>query len=249
MKLIACEVLAREAYFCSSRSENVVDVELLTQGLHDLESRDMCRRIQRLVDGTDPEVYFGIALGFALCNNGLVGLKAERIPVAVPRAHDCITLFLGSKERYRDYFDGNPGTYFVTTGWQERDGTNKENVAEDSVMHQMGLDHSYEEYVRKYGEDNAKYLLETLGDGLQNYCRYAYIDVGLPGDVSYVSETEEKAKNRGWSFVRLEGDLSLMQNLVDGRWDEEDFVVLAPGERLVATGDSRVIDKSTNDCE
>jgi hypothetical protein len=37
----------------------------------------------------------------------------------IPKAHDCITLFLGSKERYRTYFDAHPGTYWYTPGWVE----------------------------------------------------------------------------------------------------------------------------------
>ena len=56
----------------------------------------------------------------ALCSNGLVGLTARNIPVVVPRAHDCITLFLGSKERYLDYFQSHTGVYFKTSGWIER---------------------------------------------------------------------------------------------------------------------------------
>ncbi|MFV1980286.1 MAG: DUF1638 domain-containing protein [Rhodothermia bacterium] len=36
----------------------------------------------------------------------------------LPRAHDCITLLMGSRTRYLEYFKAHPGTYFrsVFTG-------------------------------------------------------------------------------------------------------------------------------------
>jgi len=37
----------------------------------------------------------------------------------VPRAHDCITLLLGSKERYAKLFGERPGTYWYSAGWLE----------------------------------------------------------------------------------------------------------------------------------
>ena len=58
--------------------------------------------------------------GYGLCGMGLVGLTARPKPVVIPRAHDCITLFLGSRERYLEYFNAHPGVYFKTTGWIER---------------------------------------------------------------------------------------------------------------------------------
>ena len=112
-------------------------------------------------------------------------------------------------------------------------------------MRKLGLGLSYEDYVNQYGEDNAKYILETLGDGLQNYCQYGYIEMNLPGGLSYESETQDDAVRRDWSFAHLQGDLSLLQKLVDGQWDEDDFVILSPGECLTAVSDGRIIDKAT----
>ncbi len=119
LKLIACEILYREMCAAVARSPNQVDVEFLPKGLHDM-GRPACatgcrprwtRSTNRLRRG---------ALGYGLCSNGLVGLTARGRPVVLPRAHDCITLFLGSKERYLDYFNEHPGVYFKTTGWIER---------------------------------------------------------------------------------------------------------------------------------
>ena len=68
----------------------------------------------------DESRYEAVLFGYGLCSNGLVGLTARNVPLVLPRAHDCITLFLGGKERYLEYFHAHPGVYFKTTGWIER---------------------------------------------------------------------------------------------------------------------------------
>jgi hypothetical protein len=40
--------------------------------------------------------------------------------MVVPRAHDCIALLLGSREKYAVYFDAHPGTFYQSPGWVER---------------------------------------------------------------------------------------------------------------------------------
>ena len=67
-----------------------------------------------------PSGHDAVALAYGLCNNGLAGLEARRVPLVLLRAHDCITAFLGSRDRYARYFEDRPGTYFETTGWLER---------------------------------------------------------------------------------------------------------------------------------
>jgi hypothetical protein len=251
IKVIACEVLHRELCQCAARSINIVDLGFLTQGLHDIESEEMCKRLQEHVDQVSggqvtPErgvegnwvghqrkavAYDAVALGFALCSNGIVGLTAGEVPLVIPRAHDCITLLLGSKERYREMFDDHPGTYFLSTGWRERDAVNLEAL-EETEMSKMGLDKTYDEYVAKYGEETARYLMETLQGGLRHYDRFVYIRTGLGQDDYWEREAREEAESRGWEFRSVKGDLRLLQNLCDGAWDEEDFLVLQPGEKL-----------------
>ena len=64
-----------------------------------------------------------------------VGAGRPQHSLVVPRAHDCITLFLGSKERYLDYFQTHPGVYFKTSGWIER-GEGLTQYHQDSIHHQ-----------------------------------------------------------------------------------------------------------------
>ena len=234
-KLIACEILYRELCYCAALSPNIVDLQFLPKGLHDLGEQKMTARLQEAIDGVDRERYQAILLGYALCNNGIRGLRSP-LPLVVPRAHDCITLLLGSKERYQEVFHANPGTYFESTGWVERN-----EAAEGGISEQLGLRKSYEDYVREYGEDNAKYLMEVLGDGLHNYSAYAYIGSSFGDFRHYERRTEEDAQARGWSFHRLEGDLGLLRRLVDGPWDAADFLVVQPGRTIGPSHDAGVI--------
>ena len=240
LKLISCEIFYREMCTAVARSVNPVDVEFLPKGLHDIGSAKMLHRLQEAVDRVDASKYAAVLLGYGLCNNGLAGLTARAIPLVLPRAHDCITLFLGNKERYQDYFNNHPGVYFKTTGWIER-GTNGGDLSQLSIAHQMGMDASYEELVAKYGEDNAKYLYEELCDTVKNYSQLTFIEMGVEPDDSFERRTREDAKERGWKFEKVAGDLSMIQRLVDGTWDAKEFLLVPPGWRVMAKYDEGIV--------
>ncbi len=93
----------------------------------------MSAKLKEVLAAVDETKYDAVLLGYALCSNGLVGLTAGKIPLVLPRAHDCITLFLGSKERYLDYFQAHTGVYFKTSGWIER-GEGLMQYREDSLF-------------------------------------------------------------------------------------------------------------------
>jgi hypothetical protein len=223
-----------------ARSPHTVAIEFLPKGLHDIGSGPMLERVQAALDRVDASKYEAVLFGYGLCNNGLSGLVARSIPLVVPRAHDCITMFFGSKERYYDYFYSHPGVYFKTTGWIER-GEAAGELKQLSIAHQIGMDLSYDELVAKYGEDNAKYLAETLGNYTRHYSQFTFIEMGVEPDGSFEQRTREEAAQRGWQFEKVEGDMSMIQRLVDGVWDEKEFLVVPPGGRVVAQYDVGII--------
>jgi hypothetical protein len=240
LKLIACEVLYREIQAAVARSINRIDVEFLPKGLHDLGAEGMSGRLNEALGRVDESPYEAVLLGYALCSNGLVGLAAKSVPLVVPRAHDCITLFLGGKERYLDYFQRHPGTYFLTSGWIERGGR-PETADPDSLAYQAGITRTYEELVAKYGEDNARYLLAQLGDPTRNYKRMTFIEMGIEPDDRFERHARAEAAQRGWEFEKLAGDMSLIQGLLDGPWDAERFLVVPPGWRISPNFDESII--------
>lgn len=243
IRAISCEVFARAVYLNAAFSPHVVDVELLDKGLHDF-SATLRETLQQRIDVTSAREYQGIVLVYGLCNRSLEGLQARDVPIVVPRAHDCITLYLGSRARYDKEFGETPGTFYYSEEYLERGGTKGRSA--DGRIVALGsttpINESYDRLVEKYGEDNAAYLLEVLGAWQQHYQRAAYIDLKLGKSEDYLARAKDDAAQRGWRFEMLRGDLDLIHRLVSGQWDGEDFVMIRPGQRIVATFDERIIE-------
>jgi hypothetical protein len=240
LKLIACEIFYRELCAAVARSVNQVDIEFLPKGLHDIGQTGMSSRLQEVLGQIDTSRYEAVVFGYGLCSNGVLGLAARDIPLVFPRAHDCITLFLGSKERYLDYFQSHPGVYFQTTGWIERgDNTSQHNP--DSIAQKSGMVQSYDDLVARYGEDNAKFLYDQLCNMTRNYSGMAFIEMGIEPDDRFERRAQEQAAEKGWKFEKLTGDMALIQQLVDGPWDADRFLVVPPGGHVAASFDEQII--------
>ena len=215
--------MQKEAYYCAARSKNVVDVVLMEQGLHD-EPAKLRKEVQKALDNTcdiQGRVYEASLLGYGLCSNGIVGLSAE-IPVVVPRGHDCITLLLGSKETYQQYFDSHRGVYWYSAGWIEAGKQPGRERYEGMLA----------EYKAKYGDDNAQYLMEVEQDWIKQYNWAAYIDWGFANSNEYRDYTKRCAEFLHWDYDELRGSPVLMQKLVDGDWDDSQFLVVEPGRKI-----------------
>jgi hypothetical protein len=236
LKLISCEVLFREMCHACAHSPHRVDLEFLPMGLHDLGGKPMAAKIQEAVDRTEEGVYQAILLGYGLCGNGLDGLAARHTRLVLPRAHDCIALLMGSHDRYQAYFDGNPGTYYRSTGWLER-GQGLQQL----THHTLGFDESLDALVRQYGEDNGRYLYEEMTRYRAQYRKLTFIETGLEAGGEFIAEAAAEARDKGWSFERLPGDLAWLGRMVEGVWTEAEFVVAEPGQRIVASYDNRVV--------
>lgn len=240
LKLLACEIFYRE--FCSviATSANQIDVEFLPKGLHDAGREVMSEKLRQALAAVDQENYDAVLMGYGLCSNGLVGLKAGPVPLVIPRAHDCITLFLGGKERYLDYFYAHTGAYFKTSGWIER-GNALKQLGPQSIQEQSGMNQSYDDLVEKYGADNAKFLWEQLCEMTRNYGRLTFIEMGVEPNDSFERCAQEFAKERDWIYEKVAGDMTLIRRLVDGPWDEDQFLVVPPGHQVSTSFDDNII--------
>ncbi|MDQ1256254.1 MAG: hypothetical protein QG656_850, partial [Candidatus Hydrogenedentes bacterium] len=220
----------RELCYYAALSPHRFQFVFLKQGLHN-NPNELRQRVQEAIDAVDPAECDAILLGYGLCSNGLAGVVARSTRLVVMRGHDCITFLLGSKERYRTYFDAHPGTYWYSPGWIETTTQPGQERYEAALRH----------YIEIYGEENAAYLMEATENWIHEYNNAAYVDLGFGDSEAHKAFTRECAEWLDWQCDFLEGDPGLVRRYVSGDWNPEDFLVVEPGERIVASYDERVI--------
>lgn len=239
IKLIACEALTRELGLTTAKSKHIFDAVFLPFELHSTPDK-LRTTIQSEIDSAEGGGYDFIALGYCLCSRGTAELIARSIPVVIPRGHDCITMLLGSRARYSDEFGSHPGTYYYSPGWIERSDGDVEQ-GNITAKKDRETNERYLEYVRKYGEDNANFLIEQETLWLANYTRAALIDMGI-GDIdAYRNFVKNVAATHNWEHAEIKGEWPLIERLAAGEWNDEDFLIVKPGERVVETFDELII--------
>ena len=154
--------------------------------------------LQSAIDGVAAGQCDAIAIGYGLCNRGIVGLQARALPVVIPRAHDCIGMLLGSSRCYLAQLEAQPGTYFQSAGWLENSPANGE-VRQQNFTFGPNSNVTREQLVEKYGEENADYLLEQFNNFTQHYERLAFIATPVPEAAKW-----EKAAQKIAHATRLE---------------------------------------------
>ena len=219
----------RELQLCASRSTNDIELLFLEQGLHNTPD-ELRRQTQEAIDQADKQQFDAIILGYGLCSRGTVGLHADKTRLVIPRGHDCITFLLGSKERYREYFDSHPGVYWYSAGWMTHSDQPSRYRYEKVLA----------EYIGKYGEDNAKYLMEIEQGWVSNYRLATYVDWGWPEAAEQRSFTRRCAEEMGWDYDELIGDTGLLQRLLDGDWRLEEAFILEPGQVAAESFDDTI---------
>lgn len=230
---LTCEALARSVYAAAAESPHTVAVRLYRQGLHNTPKR-LRETLQGQIDAIQPGECDAILLAYGICGTSTVGLSCPHTPLVMPRTHDCIALYLGSHARYQQEFDANPGTYWYSLDYMERNEPGS-NVALGAIT-LANMDEVYDEYVEKYGKENADYLMEVMGEWGKHYNRAVFIDMGIGDGSQFEQMAQEEAARRGWLFERKQGNQRMIRMLIHGDWAEDEFLVVPPGYRICQTG-------------
>jgi len=207
--VIACNIMKDELLHFDS---NGVSFVFLEQSLHRTPQK-MRPIIQEEIDKAVGQDWDSIILSYGLCSNGILGVKAIRQSIVIPRVHDCISLFLGSHERYMEEHSKEPGTYYLTKGWIEEGKS------------PLG---TLEEYSQRYGRETAEWVIR---EELKNYTRIALVDVGLKITDAHREHAKENARFLNLKYEEIKGSLEYFEKMLKGAW-EKGFLILNAGEEV-----------------
>lgn len=226
--VIACDVFADEL-----RALGVGDAEVawLEMGLHDHPESLRAEVARAIADIEErrPETD-AILLAYGLCGNGLLGVRAGRVPLVLPRAHDCVSVLLGGADRHAAVLAENPGTYFYSPGWirgRRVPGPDREAGLRDL-------------YAGRHPDDPelVEDLIEADRETFAHHSRAAYVD--LTGDTRAEDYCRECARHLGWEFKRLDGDPAILRDLIAGKHDDDRFLSVPPGHRIALGAGGRL---------
>ena len=209
IKLIGCASTMNEV--CWRGLPETVDSGFLDFNFH-AKPDLLHRRLQELIDQSQD--YDLIITTYNRCSNAVVGLLSPRVPLLMPKTHDCISLLLGSNERQLNLLRENPGTYYFSRGWLDHGRT---PYAE------------YLEYVDRYGEGKAGELIKML---YGSYNKAVLIVTPGPKDLEkYRNKVLKIADFFGWEVGEVEGNLDLLNSLLNGNTGN-DIVYVEPGQTV-----------------
>ncbi len=238
LHVVACPSLRPELEMLAAQAKSAITFRQLEMGLHERTAQALHEALQSAIDDTmDCDA---IAIGYGLCNSGIIGLQSRRVPLVIPRAHDCVGMLLGGSQRYLAELEAQPGTYFQSAGWLENSSTNRD-IRQPDFTFGPNSNVTRERLVERYGEDNADYLLGEFDGFTKHYERLAFIATPIPENLHWETMAKRIAAEKNWSFERLRGDLGWLRRLLDGEWNEREFLTVQPGERVIRMPDEFLI--------
>ncbi len=220
--MIACRVFEEEINLHIPQGAPIGPVEYFELGLHD-RPKTMRSTLQAAVDSfNSDDSLTAVLLVYGLCGRGTAGLRAGRHPLVIPRAHDCMTVFMGSAKTYIKHQAAHPDSYYFTPGWmRDRRTPGPER-----------LELIKQELSQKFDPEDVEFLVETERDAWAQHGRAVFIDLATMGADAFAERAAQDAKWLGWQFERICGNPSLLQDLLSGNWDEERFQIVSPGNEL-----------------
>lgn len=232
--LLACGVFEKEIEFYQSELSTVVELEYFEMGLHD--QPDVLRStLQAKINTYDQRKDIDtIALAYGLCGCGTAGLHSKQHRLVIPRGHDCITVFLGSKERYAKHQSKCGGCMYYTPGWNRG----------RRVPGPDKLDALKKEFLEKFDPEDVDFLINSERSAWAMHDTATYIDLGTDDAESEAQYAKRCAEWLGWKFQRLKGKPDILKDLLNGNWDKKRFQIIEPGHQIAHSPNSDIM-KST----
>ena len=224
--VIACAVLALDIQSVAEKLSMNISARYLEGGLHE-RPNVLRKKLQEAIDEISASgQYDRIVIGYGICGRGTVGLQTREIPLAIPKVHDCIALFLGGDESYKREFRKYPGTYYISAGWYEEKTEPLSQRRRSAYYGDEKLD--YDELVEKYGEKAAKDTFQFLSTWQKNYQRAAFIETEVKSSHKYEEYARGMAEEYGWRYEKILGDQAFIEKLLTADKTTSEILVVSP---------------------
>lgn len=193
-QVIACEVFRDELRHLGVEQASCLFIE---QGLHrypEQLNRRLTQSIRHIEEEYSPKK---IILVYGYFGGGLEEISTTSADLILAGVHDCIHLFLG---RNPDRVGPRgKGTYYLSRGWIKYGKT------------------PYTDYLRLREEFGHEEAMWACNDLLKAYDRVAFVNT-LPCNPGVIkAKSEEFARFFRMQHFEMQGDLSLLKNLLGGR--------------------------------
>jgi hypothetical protein len=227
---IICGMLDDFFTEAAKASPHEIKIDLIDKKLH-TEPEKLKKELQLRLDALKPEWDF-IVLGLGLCGGALNGLKSGKHTVIIPRCHDCISLFLGSKDKYEQAVKKYQNRcYWFTPSFY------KQGFLLIKKFRQQRI----EEYTEQYDDETAEYLINVELEPLKHYTHLNLIDDFKNPDLVLEEEAKELALEFNWQINKFNIDNSLFYAIYRGNYDNDMFLTVPPGKMIVQSMDSNKI--------
>ena len=229
--LLACSVFEREIALLTRGAEHIVETRWFEMGLHDRPD-NLRSTLQEALEAVEARTDIdAIVLAYGLCGRGTAGLRPLRHKLVIPRAHDCIAVFMGSKDAYSEHQRRCPTCYYYTPGWNRN----------RRVPGPEKLESLKTELAKKFDADDIEFLLETEREQWAMHNTATYLDLGTDDAEAEAAYAKKCADWLGWKFERQRGDPKLLRDLLWGNWDNERFQIIEPGMQLSQSADENIL--------
>ncbi|MDR3162143.1 MAG: DUF1638 domain-containing protein [Spirochaetaceae bacterium] len=207
--IIACETLREELSLIMECRQCSYPVVWVDAGKHVWPDK-LHLAIQEALDALPPSCTTALAL-FGFCGNAMVGIRPPAQVLVFPRAADCIPLFLGSQAAREA---AGARTYFFTEGYLRSSG----NIATE-----------FRESLKRRGKNFALHVVKTM---MAHYRNIAVIDTGAFDPAKVLEELTEFSQTIGIPVSVIPGNLRLIDALLAGDWNRNEFLIVPPGETV-----------------
>ena len=238
--VIACGVLNDDIESCAKRLHNEYIFWYVPEKLH-TEPQKLWKNVQELIDKADEELLpasesadgiEGILLVIGLCGGMTNGISSKKHSLTMPRIHDCISLYLGSAEKYDRLFKkyGGKVYWFSPAFFKQEYMPSEKNI----VKRKLTLMEQFDD------EEAVDYIIETEMAPLQNYTHGALVDDETSPSQALTDEASSMCASYKWQLDRHVSSPNLFISLLNN--DDSDSLVHAkPHESLFPSNDDRII--------